>query len=108
MKGSYTTRAYALTSAAPIEVGSELEDFSQFARNVQVHVEGLGAGTYKLEYRPPRANVWIEHVTGATASDLTVLAGSNAPIFEALRITVGGTAAGSEQVAYVTAWYRGI
>lgn len=108
MRGPYTTRSYTVTSAAPAEVGSELEDFAQFARNVQVHVEGLGAGTYKIEYRPPRSNVWIEHVTGATASDLTVLAGPDAPIFEALKITVGGTAAGSEQVAFVTAWHRGI
>ena len=108
MGGPYKTRAYPLTSAAPVEVGSELEDFAQFARNVQIHVEGLGAGTFKVEYRPPRSNILIEHVTGATGSDLVILAGTDAPIFEALKITVGGTAAGSEQVAYVTAWHRGI
>ena len=107
MRGPYTTRIYSLDSATPATVGREIEDLAQFARNAQVHVEGLGAGTYKIEYLPPRSSIWIEHVTGATASDLTILAGPDAPIFEALKITVGGTAAGSTQSAVVTVWHRG-
>jgi len=107
MRGPYTTRIYSLDSATPATVGREIEDLAQFARNAQVHVEGLGAGSYKVEYLPPRSSIWIEHVSGATASDLTILAGPDAPIFEALKITVGGTAAGSTQSAVVTVWHRG-
>ena len=108
MRGPYTTRIYSLDSANPATIGRELEDFAQYARNAQVHVEGLGAGKFTVEYLPPRASSYIEHVADAQAGDLVLIAGPTAPIFEAIRVTVSGTAAGSSQSAVVTAWHRGL
>ena len=87
----------------------EGQRFSDGHRNVMISAQNLAGGSYTVSYRPPSAPNFIEHIPGATESDSVMLAGPEAPIFDALKITFSGVgAAPAEQKITVNTWPRGL
>lgn len=83
--------------------------FSDGHRNVMISATNLDGGSYTVSYRPPAAPNFVEHIPGATESDSVMLAGPEAPIFDAIKITFSGVgAAPAEQVITVNTWPRGL
>ena len=76
--------------------------------NAQISVENLPAnGTFDVLIRPAGHNEFKEHVLTSSSTDLIMLAGKEAPLFESLKITVASTG-GAEVTVHVTLWERGI
>lgn len=83
--------------------------FSDGHRNVQVSAKDLGGGSFTVSYRPVGAPAFVEHIAGATESDAVMLAGPEAPVFDALKITFAGVpVAPATQTITVNTWPRGL
>ena len=83
--------------------GAGIADFYQ---NVQATAEGLDGGSFTLSYRVPGGTTWREHVAGATAADVVVLAGSRGPLAEALLVTFDGLGANAAPKIILNLWER--
>ena len=82
--------------------------FTDGNRNVQVHSENLAGGTYSVYYRFPSANTWIAHVENATEKDSVILAGKEAPLFEAVQVRFFNIPNGTTTTLHLTTWERGL
>jgi hypothetical protein len=83
--------------------------FSDGKRNLMVSARDLGGGSYTVSYRPPEAPNFIEHIPGATENDSVMLAGPEAPVFDAVKITFTGVpVAPAKQVVTLNIWPRGL
>jgi len=79
-----------------------------YPANAQISVESLPSNaTFNVELRPAGHNEFKDHIVDATKDDLVMLAGKEAPLFEALRVTVANTN-NAEITVHVTLWERGI
>jgi hypothetical protein len=83
--------------------GAGIADFYQ---NLQVTAEGLDGGAYSVSYRVPSGETWREHVTGATAQDVVVMAGSRGPLAEALLISFSGLGPAAAPRVVLNLWAR--
>jgi hypothetical protein len=81
---------------------------ADYYRNAQISVEGLGGGTFTVNYRVPEGQTWREHVAGATESDTVMIAGSRGPLVEALQITFSGVPAPNTPRIVLNLWSRGV
>lgn len=107
--------AYKTVSLSQVGDGSVIFDSSVtrwrmdgYPANAQISVEGLPVGaTYNVELRPAGHNEFKNHILDANLDDLVMLAGKEAPLFEALRITVASTN-NANMTIHVTLWERGI
>jgi len=83
--------------------------FSDGHRNVQVSAKDLGGGSFTVSYRPVGAPAFVEHIAGATENDAVMLAGPEAPVFDALKIAFAGVpVAPATQSIIVNTWPRGL
>ena len=82
--------------------------FSDGHQNAQIQASNLGGGKFTVELRSPAGSQWVEHVTGATESDTVIIAGRQAPIFEALRVSFSNVPALTVSTVTLTSWPRGI
>ena len=80
---------------------------ANYPANAQVSVTGLNGGTFDLDLLPAGESAFKRHITAATETDLCMLAGKNAPLFEQLKVTVAGTS-GATVTVTVTLWERGL
>lgn len=79
-----------------------------YPANAQVSVTGLpAAGRFDVELMPAGHEAFKMHIEDATPEDLVMLSGKEAPIFQAIRVTVSATG-GADVKIYVTLWERGI
>jgi hypothetical protein len=82
--------------------------FSDGHQNAQIQASNLGGGKFSVEFRSPNGSHWVEHVTGASETDTVILAGRQAPIFEALRVSFSNVPAPTVSEITLTTWARGI
>ena len=83
--------------------------FSDGHRNVQVNAKDLGGGSYTVSYRPVGSPSFVEHISGATESDAVMLAGPEAPVFDAVKVTFNGVpVAPATQTVIINTWPRGL
>ena len=105
----YQTYTFESANGAPVRVerhnlgGAGIADYYQ---NVQITAEGLDGGTFTAFYRVPGGTTWREHVAGATADDVIVLAGSRGPLADALLITFDGIGANGAPRVILNLWER--
>lgn len=78
-----------------------------FPANAQISVSGLGGGTYTISVLPAQDTAYREIFTGVTEIDLATIAGREAPIFHAIKISVSGSGGGTI-TALLTLWARSI
>lgn len=108
----YETHTFTTTGGASLTI--EPSDFrgqrfSDGNRNVQVSARNLAGGTYTVFYRPVGSSQFVSHVGGASESDQVMLAGVEAPIFDALKIEFAGVgAAPAVQTIQLNTWPRGL
>ena len=108
----HETHSFTATGGAEliIEPSSyQGQRFSDGHQNVMISAQNLAGGSYSVYYRPPAAPNFIEHIPGATENDSVMLAGPEAPIFDAIKITFNGVgAAPAQQTITVNTWPRGL
>lgn len=79
-----------------------------YPANAQISVQGLPhGGTFDVELRPAGHVEFKNHILTSDRDDLVMLSGKEAPLFEAIRVTVANTN-GAEVTAHITLWERGI
>jgi len=78
-----------------------------YPANAQVTVSGLAGGTYTVSILPASDSVMRVAAVDATEADIVVIAGKDAPLFEAVTINATGTSGGTV-TATLTLWERGI
>jgi len=82
--------------------------FSDGHQNAQIQASNLGGGKFTVELRSPQGSQWKEHVGGAGESDTVILAGRQAPIFEALRVSFSNVPALTTSTITLSTWVRGL
>ena len=103
------THFFESTGGASVELddttikGQRLRDSHQ---NAQLEVSGLGGGKWGVDLRFVGGARWVNHITGASESDVVPIAGPSSPVFEALRVTFSNVPA--QQVSKITlnTWVR--
>ena len=78
-----------------------------YPANAQIAVSGMEGGVFALEFLPAGDSAYRVAFPEVTEADLAVIAGKDAPLFEALRVTVSGSS-GGVVTATLTLWERGI
>lgn len=78
-----------------------------YPANAQVTVSGLDGGTYDLYILPAGDSAARLAAEAVTEADIVVIAGKDAPLFEAVVVDASGTS-GGEVTATLTLWERGI
>lgn len=78
-----------------------------YPANAQVTVSGLDGGTYDLYILPAGDSAARLAAEAVTEADIVVIAGKDAPLFEAVLIEASGTSGGTV-TATLTLWERGI
>lgn len=78
-----------------------------YPANAQVTVSGLDGGTYDVYILPASDSAARLAYEGVTEGDLALIAGKDAPLFDALVVVVSGSS-GGEITATLTLWERGI
>ena len=96
-----TTKTPILANTSRTIKRENSKGFDQWNQNVQISMEGIGAGVWTVEYLPHRSTNMITHAENLTITDIVVISGPNAPIMDAIQITC--TTAGD---AIVTSWAR--
>ena len=107
--------AYKTVSQTQVGDGSVIFDHSvtrwrmdAYPCNAQISVENLPAnGTFDVLIRPAGHNEFKQHILTSTNIDLIMLAGKEAPLFEAIKINVTATNGATVKI-HVTLWERGI
>lgn len=84
------------------------QGIADYYRNAQISVEGLGGGSYTVNYRVPEGRTWREHVAGATEADTVMIAGSRGPLVEALQIELANVPAQNTPRVVLNLWSRGV
>ncbi len=106
------THTFSITGGAELVIEPSSyagQRFSDGNRNAMISASNLDGGSYTVSYRPPSAPNFVEHILGATESDSVMLAGPEAPIFDALKITFSGVgAAPAQQIITLNTWPRGL
>ena len=75
--------------------------------NAQVTVSGLDGGTYGVYILPAGDSAARLAAEAVTEADIVVIAGKDAPLFEAVVVEASGTSGGTV-TATLTLWERGI
>jgi hypothetical protein len=79
-----------------------------YPANAQISVADLPVGaTFDVSLRPAGHVEFKEHILASGADDLVMLAGKEAPLFSALKISISNSG-GAEVTAFLTLWERGI
>jgi len=78
-----------------------------YPANAQVTVSGLDGGTYTVSILPAGDSAARVAAVDVTEADIVVIAGKDAPLFEAVVIDATGTSGGTV-TATLTLWERGI
>ena len=108
----YETHTFTTTGGAALTIEPsdfKGQRFSDGNRNVQVSARNLAGGTYTLFYRPAGSSQFVSHVGGASELDQVMLAGVEAPIFDALKVEFAGVgAAPAVQTIQLNTWPRGL
>ena len=108
----YETHKFSTTGGATLTIEPHNyhgQKFSDGHQNAQVCAQNLGGGTFTVFYRPVGGSQYVSHVSGASESDLVMLAGPEAPLFEALKIEFNGVGvAPAVQSVLVNTWPRGL
>lgn len=108
----YQTHSFTVAAGAPsFEIERHKlggQGLADYYRNAQISVEGLGGGSYTINYRVPSGTVWREHVSVALESDTVVITGSAGPLIEAIQVVFTGVPAQNTPIIIVNLWSRGV
>ena len=102
----YKTFKIVSSTEAVFNRATTKQDYAAYPMNVQVSCTPLAGATFDVLILLPGETEFKTHVSGATEIDTVMIAGKDAPLFEAVKVLLND-AIGDITVT-LTCWERGI
>jgi hypothetical protein len=107
MNGLFNTIQLTSTTEVIFKRGNTKIDFAMYPSNVQISCGNLNGGTFDVYILPLGETSFKSHIVAASENDTVMIAGKDSPLFTQVKVSFVDNG-GSEAVATLTAWERGL